>query len=161
MKTSVFFITVLLNALSVGFFFTWSVSVILGTKKIGDLTYLETMQSINKEILNPVFFIVFFGSLITLILNAALQNNNKLMFWLLLTSAIIYLIGTFGVTAFGNVPLNNELDALDIKALNINELKNFRDYYESNWNQYHNIRTLSNMISFILLLISIFIQKLF
>ncbi len=161
MKTSVFFITVLLNALSVGFFFTWSVSVILGTKKVGDLTYLETMQSINKEILNPVFFIVFFGSLITLILNAALQNNNKLMFWLLLTSAIIYLIGTFGVTAFGNVPLNNELDALDIKALNITELKNFRDYYESNWNQYHNIRTLSNMISFILLLISIFIQKLF
>lgn len=161
MKTSVFFITVLLNALSVGFFFAWSVSVILGTKKVGDLTYLETMQSINKEILNPVFFIVFFGSLITLILNAALQNNNKLMFWLLLTSAIIYLIGTFGVTAFGNVPLNNELDALDIKALNINELKRFRDYYESNWNQYHNIRTLSNMISFILLLISIFIQKLF
>ncbi len=48
MKTSVFFITVLLNALSVGFFFAWSVSVILGTKKIGDLTYLETMQSINK-----------------------------------------------------------------------------------------------------------------
>ncbi|MEY8868337.1 DUF1772 domain-containing protein [Meridianimaribacter flavus] len=161
MKTSVFFITVLLNALSVGFFFAWSVSVILGTKKVGDLTYLETMQSINKEILNPVFFIVFFGSLITLILNTAPQNNNKLMFWLLLTSAIIYLIGTFGVTAFGNVPLNNELDALDIKALNINELKNFRDYYESNWNQYHNIRTLSNMISFILLLISIFIQKLF
>lgn len=161
MKTSVFFITVLLNALSVGFFFAWSVSVILGTKKVGDLTYLETMQSINKEILNPVFFIVFFGSLITLILNAALQNNNKLMFWLLLTSAIIYLIGTFGVTAFGNVPLNNELDALDIKALNTTELKNFRDYYESNWNQYHNIRTLSNMISFILLLISIFIQKLF
>ncbi|GAA0743594.1 DUF1772 domain-containing protein [Gaetbulibacter jejuensis] len=161
MKTSVFFITVLLNALSAGFFFAWSVSVILGTKKVGDLTYLETMQSINKEILNPVFFIVFFGSLITLILNAALQNNNKLMFWLLLTSAIIYLIGTFGVTAFGNVPLNNELDALDIKALNINELKSFRDYYESNWNQYHNIRTLSNMISFILLLISIFIQKLF
>lgn len=161
MKTSVFFITVLLNALSVGFFFAWSVSVILGTKKVGNLTYLETMQSINKEILNPVFFIVFFGSLITLILNAALQNNNKLMFWLLLTSAIIYLIGTFGVTAFGNVPLNNELDALDIKALNINEIKNFRDYYESSWNQYHNIRTLSNMISFILLLISIFIQKLF
>lgn len=161
MKTSVFFITVLLNALSVGFFFAWSVSVILGTKKVGDLTYLETMQSINKEILNPVFFIVFFGSLITLILNTALQNNNKLMFWLLLTSAIIYLIGTFGVTAFGNVPLNNELDALDIKALNTTELKNFRDYYESSWNQYHNIRTLSNMISFILLLISIFIQKLF
>ncbi|WP_335975038.1 DUF1772 domain-containing protein [Gaetbulibacter jejuensis] len=161
MKTSVFFITVLLNALSVGFFFAWSVSVILGTKKVGNLTCLETMQSINKEILNPVFFIVFFGSLITLILNAALQNNNKLMFWLLLTSAIIYLIGTFGVTAFGNVPLNNELDALDIKALNTTELKNFRDYYESNWNQYHNIRTLSNMISFILLLISIFIQKLF
>lgn len=64
MKTIVFFITALLNALSTGFFFAWSVSVILGTKKVGHLTYLETMQSINREILNPLFFIVFFGSLI-------------------------------------------------------------------------------------------------
>lgn len=159
MKTITFFITVLLTALSSGFFFAWSVSVILGTKKVGDVTYLETMQHINREILNPVFFIVFFGSLITLLSNAYLQFNNKPVFWFALVSAIIYLIGTFGVTAFGNVPLNNELDALNINQLSVIELKNFRTYYEGSWNQYHNIRTVTGMISFIILLISIFIQK--
>ncbi len=161
MKTAVFFITVLLNALSTGFFFAWSVSVILGTKKVGHLTYLETMQNINREILNPVFFIVFFGSLIALVISTYLQFNNKTVFVLVLVSTIIYLIGTFGVTAFGNVPLNNELEALNITKLNLMELKDFRTYYESAWNHFHGIRTISSMVSFILLLISIFIQKTF
>ena len=161
MKPIVFFITVLLNALSTGFFFAWSVSVILGTKKVGHLTYLETMQSNNREILNPLFFIVFFGSLIALGITTYLQFNNKTVIVLVLASTIIYLIGTFGVTAFGNVPLNNELEALTITNLKAIELKNFRIYYESAWNHYHGIRTISSMVSFILLLISTFIQKTF
>ena len=161
MKTAVLFITVLLNALSIGFFFAWSVSVILGTQKVSDYTYLESMQSINREILNPAFFLVFFGSLITLIITTYLQFNNKTVFWMVLASTITYLIGTFGITAFGNVPLNNELDSLNINKLSLLDLKNFRTYYESTWNQYHSIRTISSMISFILLLISSFIQKTF
>jgi len=161
MKTAVLFITVLLNALSAGFFFAWSVSIILGAKKVGDFTYLETMQNINREILNPAFFLVFFGSLITLIITTSLQFYNKPVFWLVLASAITYLIGTFGITAFGNVPLNNELDTLNITKLSLLELKNFRTYYENTWNHYHSIRTISGMISFILLLISTFIQKIF
>ncbi|MFD2725692.1 anthrone oxygenase family protein [Hyunsoonleella rubra] len=160
MKTALIFTTVLLNALSSGFFFTWSVSVILGTKKVGNLTYLETMQNINKEILNPIFFIVFFGSLISLIIVTCLEFNNKPLFWLTLASTIIYLVGTFGVTAFGNVPLNNALEALNINSLSVLELENFRTNYENTWNWYHNIRTVSGLISFILLLIPICIQKL-
>lgn len=159
MKTSIFFITILLNALSTGFFFAWSASVILGTKKVGDFTYLESMQSINREILNPAFFMVFFGSLITLFLSSILHYSYKPMFWFMVASVVIYLIGTFGVTAFKNVPLNNELDVLNIKELSVSELKNFRNYYESKWNQYHTIRTIANMVSFILLVISIFIKK--
>ena len=161
MKTSIFFTTILLNALSTGFFFAWSFSVILGTKKVGDLTYLQTMQNINREILNPPFFIVFFGSVLTLILTTYLQFNNKTAFGLVLISTIIYLIGTFGVTAFGNVPLNNELEALNITKIDLAELENFRTYYESAWNHFHSVRTISSIISFILLLISIFIQKTF
>lgn len=159
MKNVLFFITILLNALSVGVFFAWSVSVVLGTKKVGDFTYLETMQSINKEILNPVFFIVFFGSLITLMFNAYFQSNYRPVCVLIIISAVIYLVGTIGVTAFGNVPLNDELELLDIKQLSLSELKKFRIYYENKWNQFHSIRTVAGMVSFTLLLISIFIQK--
>lgn len=159
MKTIIFLITVLLNALSTGFFFAWSVSVVLGTKKVGDYTYLESMQHINKEILNPAFFIVFFGSLMALVTTTYLQLNNKTVFVFVLASTIIYLVGTFGVTAFGNVPLNNELEALNINNLDLIELKAFRTYYESAWNNFHNIRTISSMVSFILLLISLFIKR--
>lgn len=161
MKSITFFSSILLNVLSAGFFFAWSVSVILGTKKVGDYTYLETMQNINREILNPLFFVVFFGSLISLIINTVLQYNDKTVFWLILSATVIYLIGTFGVTALGNVPLNNQLDVLQINQLNISELKGFRSYYETKWNHYHNIRTLSNLVAFILLLISIFIKNKF
>lgn len=159
MKTIIFFTTVLLTALSAGFFLAWSVSVILGIKKVGDFTYLELMQNINREILNPVFFIVFFGSLILLIVNACLQFNNKAIFLWVLASAAIYLIGTFGITVLGNVPLNNELDSLNISKLNTSELKKFRTHYENHWNQYHSIRTIAAMISFALLLIALFFQK--
>lgn len=159
MKTIIFLITVLLNALSTGFFFAWSFSVVLGTKKVGDYTYLESMQHINKEILNPAFFIVFFGSLMALVTTTYLQFNNKTVFVLVLASTIIYLVGTFGVTAFGNVPLNNELEALNINNLDLIELKAFRTYYESAWNHFHNIRTISSMVAFILLLTSLFIKR--
>lgn len=159
MKTYSLFITVFLNALSTGFFFAWSVSVILGTKKVSDISYLETMQSINREILNPVFFLVFFGSLVTLLMSSAIQFDTRSMFGWILAATIVYLIGTFGITAFGNVPLNNELESLDLKEMSISEMQRFRTYYEGKWNQFHFIRTLSNLVSFILLLISIFIKK--
>lgn len=159
MKSITLFITVLLNGLSAGFFFAWSVSVILGTKKVGDSTYLETMQNINREILNPLFFLVFFGSLLMLIVSIWLPSNSKLSFLLILSSALVYFIGTFGVTALGNVPLNNELDTLSLHNLSVTELNEFRIYYEIKWNLYHTIRTIANLVSFVLLLISIFIKK--
>lgn len=161
MKTFIFIITTLFNALSAGFFFAWSVSVILGTKKIGDFTYLDVMQKINREILNPLFYVVFFGSLITLVVTAIIHNDNKTVFWLITAAITIHFFGVFCITAFGNIPLNNTLDKLDILHTTTEELKNFRTNYETRWNNYHNIRTLSNMIAFILLLISIFIEKTF
>ncbi len=159
MKTLIVLNTILLTGLSAGLFFAWSISVIVGTQRLGDSTYLEVMQNINKEILNPAFFLIFFGSLVVLIMNTYYQFSHRPQFWLVLAAALVYLIGTFGVTALGNVPLNNELEALNLNGLSMLELSDFRVYYESNWNQYHSIRTISAMMSFILLLITLFIQK--
>ena len=159
MKTIVLFTTVLLNALSTGFFFAWSVSVILGTKKVADFTYLETMQSINREIINPMFFTVFFGSLITLLISTFFQFSFKPVFWILVASSALYLIGTIGVTAAGNVPLNNELELLNLKTMDPDAWKSFRVYYESKWNRYHLLRTLASTASFILLVLAVFIKK--
>ena len=42
--------------------------------------------------------------------------------------------GFLAKKALGNVPLNNDLEALSLEKMNTNELKKFRTYYEINWN---------------------------
>ncbi len=156
-KSFVLFGSVILTGLSAGFFYSWSVSVIPGTQKITDASYLESMQSINRAILNPAFFSVFFGSIIFLSISSIYQFHvNKVAFWLMLFSSITYLVGTIGVTGLGNVPLNNQLDVLTLDQLNGAKLTDFRKFYESNWNRLHWIRTVCAMASFLLAVASIF-----
>lgn len=150
---------VILTGLSAGFFYAWSVSVIPGTKQVVDLTYLETMQSINRAILNPAFFLIFFGSILFLGLATFYEfHNNKLAFALMLTSSIIYLLGTIGVTGLGNVPLNNQLDVLNLSELSIEKIIEFREYYETRWNRLHLIRTIFAVLSFISAVLALFTQ---
>jgi uncharacterized membrane protein len=150
--------SVILTGLSAGFFYAWSVSVIPGTRKIIDTTYLETMQSINRAILNPAFFLIFFGSIVFLSISSIYQlHNNRTAFWLLLTASILYLVGTVGVTGLGNIPLNDQLEMLNLKALTAEKIAEFRKYYESNWNRLHLVRTAFAMLSFLLSVLSIFI----
>ena len=150
-KTIVIFGAVMLTGLAAGFFYSWSVSVIPGTKKLVDLTYLETMQSINRAILNPAFFLIFFGSLILLSTASIYEfHTDKLVFGLMLGSAITYLIGTIGITGLGNVPLNDQLDLLRLGEMSAERISEFRQYYESNWNRWHLYRTVFSMMSFML-----------
>lgn len=155
-KSITLFAAVLLTGLSAGLFYAWSVSVIPGTRRIPDLTYLETMQSINRAILNPAFFLIFFGSPVMLATSTIQHYQGGLTFWLILAAALTYLIGTFGVTAFGNVPLNNSLDALQLPELTTHQLMNTRNTYESPWNRLHAVRTVFAVLSFLLALAAAF-----
>ena len=149
-----------LTGLSAGLFYAWSVSVIPGTKRIGDLPYLQTMQSINRAILNPSFFVIFFGSILLLGIATLYEfQTSRLTFGLMLTAAVLYLVGTIGVTGMGNVPLNNELDVLNIVECSSTQLSDFRKYYESKWNQLHAIRTVFAVLSFLLAVLAILIDS--
>jgi uncharacterized membrane protein len=150
---------VVLTGLSAGLFYAWSVSVIPGTQKVMDTTYLETMQSINRAILNPAFFAVFFGSLVFLSIGSIYEfQTNGTVFWLLLGASISYLIGTLGVTGLGNVPLNDQLDALQLMELSTEKVVAFRKYYEDNWNRFHMIRTAFAVLSFLLVTLAVLID---
>jgi uncharacterized membrane protein len=150
-KSFILFGSVILTGLSAGLFYAWSVSVIPGTQKISDTTYLETMQSINRAILNPAFFLIFFGSIVSLTTSSIYEfQSGKTVFWLLLASSLTYLIGTIGVTGLGNVPLNNQLDAMTLAESSTDQIAEFRKFYESNWNRLHMIRTVFAVLSFIL-----------
>ena len=118
-KNAMLFLSLFTTALSAGLFYAWVVSVIPGTKKIPDQAYLETMQSINREILNAGFFFIFFGAFFFLICSTYLQYKVKVdtVFYLMLLATILYAVGTIGVTMFGNVPLNNMVEAMDLSSL--------------------------------------------
>ena len=156
-KSFILFGSVVLTGLSAGLFYAWSVSVIPGTQKVADPAYLETMQSINRAILNPSFFLIFFGSIFFLSIASIYEfHENKVAFWLLLSASIFYLIGTVGVTGLGNVPLNNQLDALELAKVNANKIAEFRKFYELNWNRLHLIRTIFAVVSFLLSVLAVF-----
>jgi uncharacterized membrane protein len=151
---------VVLTGLSAGFFYAWSVSVIPGINKITDIAYLQTMQSINRAIINPAFILIFFGSIVLLSISSIYQlHNNKWVFGLMLFSSISYLFGTVGVTGLGNVPLNNQLDALRIAETGIEKMADFRKFYELNWNRLHIVRTVFATLSFVLSVVGLFIHS--
>jgi len=149
------FLAVSITGLSSGLFYAWSVSVIPGTRKVLDSAYLETMQSINRAILNPAFFLIFFGSLILLCVTTVLHSGSKQTFWLLLIAAIIYAVGTIGITAMGNVPLNKQLDKLSLQEISSDEISAFRQFYEVKWNRLHFIRTVFAVLAFLLSVLAV------
>lgn len=146
-------LTTLFTGLMAGLLFAWQVSVIPGIRKLNDAGYLAAMQQMNKAIQNPVFLLVFLGAPALLIISAWLQYraeaNNR--FWLLLAAVIIYLAGVLAVTALGNIPLNNKLEAFNINGATPEHLQNMRASFETRWNPLHLVRTIAAVTSFILL----------
>ena len=158
-KSFILFGAIALTGLSAGLFYAWSVSVIPGTQKISDTTYLQTMQSINRAILNPAFFLIFFGSIICLGIASIYEfHSNTWRFSLILAASLTYLVGTVGVTGLGNVPLNDQLDIFKIADSPIEKIAKFRAYYESKWNRLHLIRTVFAVCSFLLSLAALFVE---
>jgi uncharacterized membrane protein len=159
-KSVILYGSVILTGLSAGLFYAWSVSVIPGTQKISDPTYLETMQSINRAILNPKFFLVFFGSIVLLSIASIYEfNSDKTVFWLMLAASIMYFLGTLGVTGLGNVPLNDQLEAMNISEMSLLKMAEFRSYYEQNWNRLHAIRTPFAVLAFMLSVAALILDK--
>ena len=152
----VLLITAFTTALIAGLFYSYSCSVNPGLGKLPDAGYMAAMQSINREILNPLFFMSFMGTLILLPISAWMQFGNPVStrFYLLLAATIVYAVGTFGVTIMGNVPLNNALDGFDLQSASSEMIHQQRELFEKSWNRLHSIRTIANAIALILVLLA-------
>ncbi|MBD2701630.1 DUF1772 domain-containing protein [Spirosoma sp. BT702] len=142
------------TALMAGLFYAYSCSVNPGLHRLPDVAYLSAMQSINRAILNPVFFICFLGAPASLPLSTWHQYGQPvtLRFWLLLAATSVYVVGVFGVTMFCNVPLNNALDAFSIENASVAQLSEQRSAFELPWNRWHSIRTIASVIALMLVL---------
>ena len=155
-STIILIATTVCVGLMAGLFYSYSCSVVTGLGKLSNTEYLLAMQSINRAIQNPVFFVGFFGSLILLpvctYMNYIAPASTH--FRLLLGATVIYIIGAFAVTVFGNIPLNNTLDKFDLINQSKEAIALQRNLFESRWNNLNIIRMISSLISFILLVIA-------
>jgi uncharacterized membrane protein len=141
-------------ALMAGLFYAFSCSVNLGLARLSNAEYVAAMQSINRAILNPIFFAAFFGAPILLPLTTFLHYGQSMRFRFLLAATVIYLIGTFGATVFGNVPLNNALDRFNLESASEAETALQRANFETRWNNLNTIRTVSSTLAVILVVIA-------
>ena len=158
-KTLALYVAILLTGLSAGLFFAWQVSVIPGTKRVQDSVYIETMQEINRAIINPPFMMIFLGSLIVQLLTVVLYWNTTITLWLILGATLLYGIGTVIVTGMGNVPLNDKLDVLSLNEQSEIQMASERQQYEANWNRLHTVRTLFAVLSFMFLITTAFLSN--
>tara|TARA_R110002096_G_scaffold161007_1_gene327335 strand:+ start:2306 stop:2791 length:486 start_codon:yes stop_codon:yes gene_type:complete len=103
------------SALISGIFFAFSNFIMKALQRVPSPEGLLAMQTINVTVLNRGFLGVFMGTaLICLILAViSIAEWDLARSPYLLGGAVAYIGGTWLVTVLGNVPLNNELAALD------------------------------------------------
>jgi uncharacterized membrane protein len=143
------------NALIAGLFYSYSCSVNPGLQRLPDAGYLSAMQSINRAILNPVFFLSFMGTLLLLPLASWLAyDGTSKRFVCLAMATLLYVVGTFGVTLFGNVPLNEALENFRIEGASVKDLYEARLAFERPWNNLHHVRSLCSVIALVLVILA-------
>lgn len=145
---SCFGVALMLVALMAGLFFSFSIAVTTGLKKLDDKSYLQAMQKINKAILNPLFLLCFTGAPLLLIGTTVIRffEDHFLFMWMLVIS-LVYIGGVFMVTMLCNVPLNNYLGQQEIEKLDPEAAKAIRTRFEQPWNRYNHIRTLFSTLA--------------
>lgn len=95
-----------------GIYWAFTTAVMPGLRDRDDRSFIVTMQSINRRILNPWFLTIFMGSLLLPIATAIalfLDDDDDARWWGV--AGAIAAAVPFAITIGGNVPLNNALDA--------------------------------------------------
>jgi len=110
-------ISAVLGGLMAGFFFAYSASVVLALQTLSASEYTAVMQEINEKVLNVVFGVLFFGAVVvptgSAILVVVQGYWTTLSGQLFLAGVIVYLVGTFFVTARIHIPINGSGESLD------------------------------------------------
>lgn len=92
-----------------GLFAAFSYGVMPGLRAVDDATFVTTMGSINRAILNPVFGVLFGGAALLAVAAAVAAWYEPSARWWVITGTALHLAAV-GVTVGVNVPLNERLD---------------------------------------------------
>ena len=107
-------VTALGSGVMGGVFFAFSTFVMRALARLPAAQGAAAMQAVNVTVLNPLFLGVFVGTAVAGLALAvlALVAGHAAAPWQVAGGAL-YVVGTFGVTAARNVPLNQALARAD------------------------------------------------
>jgi uncharacterized membrane protein len=144
-------LSILFCSLVAGLLFGFAIVVMPGIAKLTDKEYLLAFKHMDGIIQNnqPLFILVWAGSIISVIVTLVLgvMNLNGTQIYLLSAASVLYLLGVQLPTFRFNIPLNNSLQSLDIKALKETESTLFRSDFEAPWNRWNRFRTVNAIIA--------------
>lgn len=134
-----------------GIFYAFSTFVMRALARLPAEQGVAAMQAINAAVLNPLFFLAFFG---TAAICAGLAVG-LLLAWPTagaacgLAGSALYLAGTIGVTMRFNVPLNL---ALDVEGVGL------WPRYVRIWTRWNHLRTAAALAASVLFVVALWLQ---
>lgn len=130
------------TGLLAGVFLTFSDFLMRSLHRSAPASGTEAMQRINREVYRSVFMVLFLGMVpvSALVLGyAAFWLTGPVSDWLVAAGAL-YLFGVFAVTAAGNVPMNQRLDAMPLAG---GAAQAYWPVYVTGWLRWNHLRGLA------------------
>ncbi len=153
------FVCALGSGLVAGVFFGFSSFVMRALGKLPAPQGIAAMQSINIVVINPVFLGVFAGTAVL----CALLGGASLWLWrapgaiYVVAGCVLYVVGTFMVTMVCNVPLNDQLAAVDPSSA---EGARVWAVYLPRWTMWNTVRTIAGLAAAAALTVALWTSRL-
>lgn len=151
----------LTTGLIAGVFYAYAVSVDLGLAQQPDASYVATMNAISERIENPLFFASFLGAVVFLLAALAAHYSRRPRtgrFWLVALACVLYIWGGFLLTMVVNVPMTQELAAVDSNAP-ARVLAEARAAFEGPWYYWNWVRTVFSTLAFLALICACLLRE--
>ncbi|UWQ03538.1 DUF1772 domain-containing protein (plasmid) [Aliiroseovarius crassostreae] len=135
-----------------GFFYAYSVSVMIGLDALPELQAIHAMQLLNQGTRNAVFLVTFlFTPIITFCCAIALFfTRRRWSALLLLAAVIVYFFGSFLPTVGINVPLNHALEALVPSEIPLEDAPGIWEQYRASWTFWNTVRATMALLALLL-----------
>jgi uncharacterized membrane protein len=152
MPTLLFILTLLAalgSGMMAGLFFAFSAFIMQALGKRPAPVGIAAMQSINETILNPIFFLLFFGTGLIGFALVVFAGGDPSSHWRQ-AGGSLYFFGSIAITMVFNVPLNNRLAKA---APDSAEGAKLWAHYLKVWTRWNHVRTVgctAASVSFIL-----------
>ncbi|WP_330183781.1 DUF1772 domain-containing protein [Nocardia sp. NBC_01503] len=144
------------TGLIAGLFYGYVNSVMPALGQTDDRTLIDVMQRINVIIVNPLFMLLFMGTVGFTVLAAALhlgKDARTTLLWIGI--AVVLNVIAFAVTSGLNVPLNNQLAAAGDPS-QIGDLAAVRAQFETSWVRWNIVRAVLHALAFVALIGALF-----